>query len=205
MGFLVWGEMANVYIYSETAIQRVATEWQAAVRRDYNHPSIIAWTPMNESWGVPNLTDDPRQAQHLVAMYAITKSIDQSRPVISNDGWEHAKTDMLTIHDYEGERDVLTPRYCHEDSILSRPTCQSSARFARFPLRRPADHADRVWWHRLQEGRAGRLGLHHRQRRRGFYRAVSSAVVESTYRIGDRFAASATPRSRMSSRKLTAC
>ncbi|MBA3873440.1 MAG: glycoside hydrolase family 2 [Anaerolineae bacterium] len=122
MGFLLWGEMANVYIYSETAIQRVATEWQAAIRRDYNHPSIIAWTPMNESWGVPNLMTDPRQAQHLVAMYAITKSLDPSRPVISNDGWEHAKTDILTMHDYEGKRDILTPRYATQASTLaSRP------------------------------------------------------------------------------------
>jgi len=122
MGFLLWGEMANVYIYSETAIQRVATEWQAAVRRDYNHPSVIAWTPMNESWGVPDLMNDPRQAQHLVAMYAITKSIDPNRPVISNDGWEHAKTDILSMHDYEGSRDVLTPRYATQESTLaSRP------------------------------------------------------------------------------------
>jgi beta-galactosidase/beta-glucuronidase len=130
LGFLVWGEMANVYIYSETAIQRVATEWQAAVRRDYNHPSIIAWTPMNESWGVPNLTNDPRQAQHLVAMYAITKSIDQSRPVISNDGWEHAKTDILTIHDYEGSRDVLAPRYATKESTLA---AQPAHRFLDLP------------------------------------------------------------------------
>lgn len=133
LGFLVWGEMANVYIYSETAVQRVTNEWQTAVRRDYNHPSIVAWTPMNESWGVPNLIGDPRQAQHLVTMYALTKSLDQSRPVISNDGWEHAKTDILTIHDYEGKREVLTPRYATLDSILSAQPAQRVIALPAYP------------------------------------------------------------------------
>ena len=30
-----------------------------AVTRDYNHPSIIIWVPINESWGVPNVSDPP--------------------------------------------------------------------------------------------------------------------------------------------------
>ncbi len=119
MGFLVWGEMANCYVYSEESIRRIASEWQAAVRRDYNHPCIIAWTPMNESWGVPLLSADPRQAQHLVSLYALTKSIDPTRPVISNDGWEHAQTDLVTIHDYEGQGPVLRERYATLESTLS--------------------------------------------------------------------------------------
>lgn len=118
MGLIIWGEMANCYIYTETAIQRIASEFQAAVRRDYNHPCIIAWTPMNESWGVPNMTNDPRPIAHLNSMYALTKSIDPYRPVISNDGWEHAKTDLVTIHDYEGKGDILTERYSTLDKTL---------------------------------------------------------------------------------------
>ena len=133
MGFLLWGEMANVYIYSETAIQRVASEWQAAMRRDYNHPSVIAWTPMNESWGVPELLTDPRQSQHLASLYYLTKSIDQSRPVISNDGWEHAKTDLLTIHDYEGSRAVLTPRYATFQAIMKAQPAQRVLDLPGFP------------------------------------------------------------------------
>ncbi|MDQ3377196.1 MAG: glycoside hydrolase family 2, partial [Actinomycetota bacterium] len=53
LGFLVWGEMANAYQYSDDSVRRITAEWQEAVRRDYNHPSIVAWVPMNESWGVP--------------------------------------------------------------------------------------------------------------------------------------------------------
>lgn len=122
MGLIIWGEMANCYIYTETAIQRVAAEFQAAVRRDYNHPCIIAWTPMNESWGVPNMKNDPRPVQHLVSMHALAKSIDPYRPVISNDGWEHAITDLVTIHDYEGSGDVLRERYASlENTLAYRP------------------------------------------------------------------------------------
>ena len=33
-------------------------QWQEAVERDYNHPCIIAWTPLNESWGVQEIKED---------------------------------------------------------------------------------------------------------------------------------------------------
>ena len=58
------------------------------MERDYNHPSIIAWVPLNESWGVPNIQIDKLQQQHALTMYHLSKSLDPMRPVISNDGWE---------------------------------------------------------------------------------------------------------------------
>lgn len=119
MGLLVWGEMANCYAYSERAVQRVTAEWQQAVRRDYNHPCIVAWVPLNESWGVPELKADPRQRDHLASLYHLTKALDSTRPVISNDGWEHAHSDFLTIHDYEGKGEVLRERYHTRQNILS--------------------------------------------------------------------------------------
>jgi beta-galactosidase/beta-glucuronidase len=119
MGLLVWGEMANCYIYSEEAVRRVTDEWQAAIRRDYNHPCIVAWVPLNESWGVPDLLGDARQPRHLVSLYELTKALDPFRPCVSNDGWEHARTDLVTIHDYEGSGEVLRPRYATLESILA--------------------------------------------------------------------------------------
>ena len=100
MGLLVAGEMANAYLFDEDAVARMTREWIEVVSRDYNHPSIIIWTPVNESWGVPNLSDRRQQA-HLKALYYLTKSLDDTRLVIDNDGWEHTEvTDLFAIHDY---------------------------------------------------------------------------------------------------------
>ena len=81
------------------------------IARDYNHPSIIIWTPLNESWGVPNL-EEPRQQAHLRALYYLTKSLDSTRLVIDNDGWEHTDiTDICAIHDYSPTAERLQTRY----------------------------------------------------------------------------------------------
>ena len=118
LGLLVWGEMANAYQYSPGYVRRITSEWQEVVRRDYNHPCIVAWVPMNESWGVPELATDSTQREHLLAMYHLTRSLDPSRLVVSNDGWEHAAGDLCTIHDY-GDAEALTRRYPTADSAVA--------------------------------------------------------------------------------------
>jgi beta-galactosidase/beta-glucuronidase len=111
MGFLVSGEMANAYEFDDRYVQRFTNEWIEAVERDYNHPSIIIWNPINESWGVPDLRD-PRQQQHLRAMYTTTKSLDSTRLVIDNEGWEHTDmTDLFAIHDYAPNGPELESKY----------------------------------------------------------------------------------------------
>ena len=111
LGLLVAAEMANAYLFNEEAVARITREWIEVVSRDYNHPSIVIWTPMNESWGVPNLTD-PRQQAHLKALYYLTKSLDDTRLVIDNDGWEHTDaTDLFAIHDYTRTGKELLTRF----------------------------------------------------------------------------------------------
>lgn len=119
MGFLVWGEIAAAYAYSRRYVKRITQEWLDEIRRDYNHPSIVAWTPLNESWGIGNVKDSREQQSHSAAMVYLTKSLDQTRPVISNDGWEHTCTDLLTIHDYHPDKAVLLERYRDVDRILA--------------------------------------------------------------------------------------
>lgn len=118
MGFLVWGEIAAAYVYSRKYVKRITAEWMDEILRDYNHPCIVAWTPLNESWGVPNIKDNVEQQSHSAAMIYLTKSLDSTRPVISNDGWEHTCTDLLTVHDYEWRRDILEKRYSSLENIL---------------------------------------------------------------------------------------
>jgi beta-galactosidase/beta-glucuronidase len=73
MGFLVWGEMANAYEFGTEYIDRFTSEWTEAVKRDINHPSIVTWTPLNESWGVSALKDNIEQRNHVRALYYLTK------------------------------------------------------------------------------------------------------------------------------------
>jgi beta-galactosidase/beta-glucuronidase len=111
MGLLVSSEMANAYLFDEGYVSRFTREWMEAVQRDVNHPSIIIWAPINESWGVPNLRDRRQQA-HLKALYSLTKSLDSTRLVIDNEGWEHTDaTDLLAVHNYARTGDLLFDAY----------------------------------------------------------------------------------------------
>ncbi|KAI1368764.1 glycoside hydrolase family 2 protein [Xylaria arbuscula] len=100
LGYLVWGEMANAYEFSAEYKGRMDQEWTEAVKRDINHPSVITWTPVNESWGYPSLKDSVEQRNHVRSLYYLTKSLDPTRPVNDNCGWEHVITDLSTFHDY---------------------------------------------------------------------------------------------------------
>lgn len=111
LGLLVWGEMANAYVFSPTAVERLTREWLEVLDRDYNHPCIVTWVPLNESWGVPNLARDPAQRHYVQALYHLTKALNPSRPVIANDGWEHMVSDIYSIHDYAFNGDTLHERY----------------------------------------------------------------------------------------------
>lgn len=100
MGFLVWGECGNTQEFSVQSVERQLAEWPEIIRRDYNHPCIIAWVPLNESWGVLNIASDRQQQEFSLALYYTIKSLDQTRPVVNNDGWEMTKTDIVAIHHY---------------------------------------------------------------------------------------------------------
>ena len=126
LGFLVFGEMANAHRFSARYVQRITREWQEVIARDYNHPSLIAWVPINESFGCGSLAPDQRtpagpfQAHHASAMYFLTKSLDPTRPALSNDGWEHTHSDLCTVHDYRGP-EALAHRLASVGRLLTAP------------------------------------------------------------------------------------
>ena len=111
MGFTVWCELPSNHWYSDAAAAAITDEWLAIVRQYYNHPSVVTWVIFNESWGVRNLYANAMQSSLATGLYYLTKSIDPMRPVISNDGWEHAQSDILTLHDYEQNGEKLFKRY----------------------------------------------------------------------------------------------
>ena len=111
LGLLVWGETGAAYEFNAHAAELLTREWLELVRRDRSHPSIVTWVPVNESWGVSDLAHDPAQRDFTVALANLTRAVDPSRPVVSNEGWEHADSDILGVHDYSGDPAVLAARY----------------------------------------------------------------------------------------------
>jgi beta-galactosidase/beta-glucuronidase len=119
LGLAVWEEMPSAYRFTSQSVARLSREWTAVIQRDYSHPCIIAWVPINESWGVPNLPDNPRERHYVQALYHLTKTLDSTRPVVGNDGWESVATDIVGIHDYDDQPDRIAKRY-HADEVLPR-------------------------------------------------------------------------------------
>lgn len=127
IGFLIWGEMASAVKFSELSAWRDLNEWRQILPRDYNHPSIIAWVPLNESWGVPEIGTDKRQQQHSLDLYEFIKRQDNTRLVISNDGWELTKTDICAIHNYNhGKKDDLETQIKFRESIATKEALLAS-------------------------------------------------------------------------------
>ncbi|MBW4517700.1 MAG: glycoside hydrolase family 2 [Timaviella obliquedivisa GSE-PSE-MK23-08B] len=111
LGLLVWEEMPSAYRFTSKAVERITREWTEVINRDSSHPCIVVWVPFNESWGVPDLSATPAHRNYVQALYHLTKTLDPTRPVIGNDGWESAATDILAIHDYEIQPQRLAKRY----------------------------------------------------------------------------------------------
>ena len=111
LGFTVWCELPSNHWASDKATKQITKEWLDIVVQNYNHPSLVSWVIFNESWGVRNIMLSPEQSNLATGLYYLTKSIDSMRPVISNDGWMHAKSDILTIHHYEQDGEKLYSYY----------------------------------------------------------------------------------------------
>ena len=111
LGLCVWAEMPSAYGFSDATVHALCDEWRALVERDLSHPCVVAWVPVNESWGVPALPTQPRQVDLVRALYHMTRALDGSRPVVGNDGWEMPCGDIVCIHDYTDKPDKLLQRY----------------------------------------------------------------------------------------------
>jgi hypothetical protein len=77
------------------------------IRRDFNHPSIFAWVPFNETWGLFIGKDQDRryrpETQDWVAsVYHLAKQLDPSRLVEDNSPCnnDHVMTDINSWHSY---------------------------------------------------------------------------------------------------------
>jgi hypothetical protein len=111
MGLLVWEEMPSAYRFTHEGVERILREWTEVLDRDYSHPCVVVWVPFNESWGVPDLPEKVTHQHCVQALYHVTKTLDPTRPVVGNDGWEATTTDIVGIHDYDGSPRRILERY----------------------------------------------------------------------------------------------
>ncbi len=99
-GYLVWGEYPNWGLDESRAeaVYGMLPEWLAEIDRDFNHPSIIGWCPLNET---AHLDRDPENYRSFLRLlYQATKTADPTRPVIDTSGGIHVETDIFDVHDY---------------------------------------------------------------------------------------------------------
>jgi len=119
LGYLVWGEFpdwgvadgGDVYDHQRQTASFI-TEWLEELDRDYSHPAIIGWCPLNETW---QAMGDKIVDLDVVTrgMFLAAKAMDTTRPVLDTSGYSHriAETDVYDSHDYE--QDVEKFRATH--------------------------------------------------------------------------------------------
>jgi beta-galactosidase/beta-glucuronidase len=100
LGLAVWSEMPSGRDFCPALVGDLTAEWLQIVRRDRMHPCIMAWVPFNESWGVDGIASDQRQQEWVRALYHASRSMDPTRLVIGNDGWQHVIGDLWGVHCY---------------------------------------------------------------------------------------------------------
>ena len=115
LGYITWAEQASwgLDVNNEEAVRNFLTEWADEVVRDRNHPSIVTWTPLNETWGAR----DGVYVRFVNDLYNLTKAIDPTRPVNDASGDSHVKTDIWSVHDYTREYDRLVANHTFKQGV----------------------------------------------------------------------------------------
>lgn len=100
-GLLVWLDLPNHWTWTPTAARRAEATLDGLIARDWNHPSLVALSLVNESWGV-----DLAQAEQrawLLGLYERAKAAAPGWVVVDNSacwGNFHLRTDINDYHTY---------------------------------------------------------------------------------------------------------
>lgn len=113
LGYLTWAEYPSggFGCLEATGQRNFLEEWKNIVVALQNHPSIIGWSPLNET--TENKIGDAaapweKEGNPMIREYrlfiknvaTLTRALDPSRPVNDSSGWIHADTDLWTVHNY---------------------------------------------------------------------------------------------------------
>lgn len=119
LGIFCTLEMPSAYTFSSRTVERLSCQWSSAVLDHLNNPSVIMYMPLNESWGVPDIDTSGPQQNFARSLFYLTKSLDPSRLIVDNDGWEHVQTDVVTLHNYDQDPSSLTHFYADMKAVLN--------------------------------------------------------------------------------------
>ena len=131
LGYLVWGEFGDwgcrgygpVEDHQQPTSSYI-TEWLEILERDYSHPSIIGWCPLNETW--QPLHDRITTLDAVTrGLFLATKAMDRTRPVLDTSGYAHRvpDADVYDSHDYTQDVEIFAARHAHV--AAGNPYCNS--------------------------------------------------------------------------------
>ena len=116
LGFLTWCEMPSAYRFCTEEAAAITKEWQEIVQAGRNCTSNVCYVPLNESWGVREIAADKAQQDFARSLYYLTKALDSTRPVSTNDGFEIVNpTDIVGVHDYDAGQEEDFQKYAGEE------------------------------------------------------------------------------------------
>jgi beta-galactosidase/beta-glucuronidase len=119
LGYLVWGEFPDwgcggfgpVDNHQQPGATYI-TQWLEVLERDYSHPCIIGWCPLNETWQA--ITDHISVLDDVTrGMFLAAKAMDTTRPVLDASGYSHRvrEADIYDSHDYEQDVSTFNAKY----------------------------------------------------------------------------------------------
>lgn len=116
-GLIAWVEMPSNYVFSTYSLQQTTSIWLEVLNQYKNFISTMTYVLYNESWGIMHVSENKREQLATTGLYDLTKAIVQDRFVVSNDGWELTKTDLLTTHNYAQKREEVYNSYSNIDEF----------------------------------------------------------------------------------------
>lgn len=182
LGYIVWGEYGNWGIDTSDAmsVPTFLREWEEAVLRDFNHPSIVGWCPFNETWD----TCGRQQINDLLEItYKTTKIMDETRPCIDTSGNYHVITDIFDLHDYDQNPEVLKEHYAELpekmfDNFANRQTYRGEPTFV--------SEYGGIYWNDSDENAGWGYGNAPKTRKEFIerYKGLTDALLDNEYMLG---------------------
>jgi hypothetical protein len=119
LGYLLWEELPSPHEYSSEMMEEVKKQYPRIIFEHYNHPCVIANVIFNESWGIQPISHYQEIRNQVRGLYDFIKILVPNRLVISNDGWEHTKSDIIGLHNYNRGYEKIKDFYTKEVKVLN--------------------------------------------------------------------------------------